>query len=269
MNGDRSSFIFGWPVTGRQVYHQSMTRAARTTTIPSDDQLLCERCGYVISGLPPGVNCPECGAPTEESAPDLRRLPAWEDPGNGRPEILRFLTTTLSVTFRPRAFYRSLVTRHAGRGAYGFAVVHWALSSLLLGVAVYLHARWFAAFAGMTTRVNPLIGVVMVLAVFFFLELTTSVAARLTHWEASYRGLRLPMPVVLRAMYYHAAHYVPVCAAACATVAGYQYLLARGGLPPESATTYLYVLCAEVIVAAFYLFKTYWTAMRNVMYANR
>ena len=34
-------------------------------------------------------------------------------------------------------------------------------------------------------------------------------------------------------------------------------------------TPYLYVLGAEVIVAAAYLFHTYWIAMRNMMYANR
>jgi len=31
---------------------------------------------------------------------------------------------------------------------------------------------------------------------------------------------------------------------------------------------YLYVLCGEVILAAGYLFMTYWTGMRNLMYAN-
>ena len=33
--------------------------------------------------------------------------------------------------------------------------------------------------------------------------------------------------------------------------------------------TYLYVLSAEVIAGAFYLFWTYWIGMRNMMYANR
>ena len=47
------------------------------------------------------------------------------------------------------------------------------------------------------------------------------------------------------------------------------FLAARSVLDPASATTYLYVLCAEVIVAAAYLFHTYWVGMRNIMYANR
>ena len=50
------------------------------------------------------------------------------------------------------------------------------------------------------------------------------------------------------------------------TVVGYRLTLAH---TPGTATRYLYVLCAEVIVGAAYLFHTYWIAMRNMMYANR
>ena len=70
-------------------------------------------------------------------------------------------------------------------------------------------------------------------------------------------------------MHYHSAHYLPVGLAAVATVLGYQFLLARSICSPYSATTYLYVLSGEVVVFAVYLFMTYWTAMRNLMYANQ
>ena len=70
-------------------------------------------------------------------------------------------------------------------------------------------------------------------------------------------------------MHYHAAHYLPVALVAFATVAGYQWMLERRFVGPETSAKYLYVLCGEVIVGAFYLFHTYWIAMRNMMYANR
>jgi len=70
-------------------------------------------------------------------------------------------------------------------------------------------------------------------------------------------------------MYYHAAHYLPVGLVAAVTVVAFVELLSRGTLGVEWYTRYLYVLSAEVVIAAFYLFKTYWTAMRNMMYANR
>jgi hypothetical protein len=52
------------------------------------------------------------------------------------------------------------------------------------------------------------------------------------------------------------------------TVGGYQVLLAGGILTGLSATRYLYLLCAEVVLAAGYLFVTYWKGMRNLLFAN-
>jgi hypothetical protein len=97
----------------------------------------------------------------------------------------------------------------------------------------------------------------------------TWLAARLTTWEATYRGIRLPVAVVLRGMYYHTAHYVPVAVVAFATVSGYWLLNRARVLDLTTASTYLYVLCAQVIACAAYLFHTYWIGMRNMMYANR
>jgi hypothetical protein len=99
---------------------------------------------------------------------------------------------------------------------------------------------------------------------------TTWLAARLTAWEAAYRGLRLPLRVVKRGLYYHAAHYVPVALLAVAVVFGYRWLIAAGCVNIfESMQRYLYSLAGAVIVSAGYLFKTYWIGMRNMMYANR
>jgi hypothetical protein len=61
---------------------------------------------------------------------------------------------------------------------------------------------------------------------------------------------------------------LPVALGAAITVYGYRFLDSRFILQPDSATTYLYVLCAEVIVFAAFLFHTYWIGMRNMMYAN-
>lgn len=45
------------------------------------DVLLCERCGYVLSGLPEQGACPECGKAIAESLPSARRLKF--DPASG------------------------------------------------------------------------------------------------------------------------------------------------------------------------------------------
>lgn len=239
-----------------------MTRAA----IPAEDVMLCERCGYVLAGLPGGSNCPECGTSISESDPALRHLSAWEDPADDRPEIVRFAATSAEVIFMPRRFYRGLATRHGGHQAFLFAVVHWAISALLLSAAINRHLRWSGEFGRFTDHSDFFVMAILFIGVFIVLESSTALAGRLTYWEASYRGLRMPLTVVLRSMYYHAAHYLPVCAAVFATVAIYQHYLWRG---TGSPVTYLYVLCIEVLLAAVYLFKTYWTGMKNVMYANR
>jgi hypothetical protein len=47
-----------------------------TTPLPTPDEyvLLCERCGYIIEGLPTESTCPECGKPIAESLPERRIL---------------------------------------------------------------------------------------------------------------------------------------------------------------------------------------------------
>jgi hypothetical protein len=98
---------------------------------------------------------------------------------------------------------------------------------------------------------------------------TTWAAARLTAWEAAYRGIRLPLDVVRRGMAYHSAHYFPVALLTLMTTSGYSALLRLGVWTEQTLPTYMYVLCAEVIIFAAYLFQTYWIGMRNMMYANR
>ena len=242
-----------------------MTHVA--TVVPAETDLLCESCGYTLNGLPSDANCPECGRPLLESAHSKRRLPAWEQDRN----LWNFLATSAEVTFRPTQFYKTLATRRQIEPARQFATVHWIITSALFAAAAYGHLHWYLE-TGWTwiglRRANWYQAGGLFVLTFAVLRVVTYIAARLTNWEASYRGLRLPLNVVLRGMYYHAAHYLPVAAGAAITVYGYQWLSHRMLVPPESVTTYLYVLCAEVIVFAAFLFHTYWIGMRNMMYAN-
>ena len=238
-------------------------------TIPTESDVLCESCGYVLNGLPPGSNCPECGKPTADSDPALRGPTAWEQSAaDGLTSGTAFLATSAAVLFRPSRFYRTLATRADTRQAVLFAYIYWGLASLLLAVAAYAHATWFI-FGDPRTLVDTWKAVLLAVPTYAFIAGMNLLAARLTHWEASYRGLRLTLPVVRRGLYYHAIHYVPVAVVAMATVVGYGHLVRSGAVDATKTTTYyLYTLSGEVVLAAVYLFKTYWTAMRNMMYAN-
>ena len=116
--------------------------------------------------------------------------------------------------------------------------------------------------------VGAVVIIIFSLLAYGLLALTTSLASRLTAWEAAYRGLRLPRPVVQRALHFHSAHYLPVALLTFLTIWSNHVLIAKYPSIDEHAVHYLYLLCAEVILAAGYLFSTYWTGMRNLMYAN-
>jgi hypothetical protein len=245
-----------------------MTRVA--TIVPAESDLLCEGCGYTLNGLPEDSNCPECGKPIQESIGSARQVPKWERE-NGR-SVGTFLSTSADIIFRPTRFYKNLATRRDIKPARQFATVHWIVTSVLFGLAMYGHLGWYLTWgmSWMGLRGSPSLWIAAVLILITYLALhgITIIAARLTTWEAAYRGLRLPINVVLRGMFYHAAHYVPVALAVAVTVYGYQWF--ERTFPGKlSIDHYLYILCGEVILFAGYLFNTYWIGMRNMMYANR
>src|SRR5215212_9708813 len=115
-----------------------MTSAAGN--IPDESHLLCEYCGYTLSGLPENGMCPECGREIAQSLPTLRKEPSWE---TGREGFRAFIDTTIMVLFRPTHFYRTLVTRASVQSARRFAWIHWIVTSVLFGLTAQRHAIWY------------------------------------------------------------------------------------------------------------------------------
>jgi hypothetical protein len=243
--------------------------------VPELNDVLCEACGYVLNGLPQESRCPECGKPIVESAGANRVAPLWEI----KQDLRSYIRTSMQIIVHPTQFYRTTTVRGSTQLARSFATRHWWIAAVLFGLAGATHCDWYwqnilhSGSSTMSYAVRAgcfgLLLAVLTIAAYFSLDAITRLAAMLTNWEATYRGLRLPYDIVLRGMHYHAAHYFPVALLAAITVVGYGILYSWNVFDAFSATTYLYILSGEVILGAIYLFNTYWIGMRNMMYANR
>jgi hypothetical protein len=235
--------------------------------VPEETALLCEKCGYIVSGIPMDSLCPECGEPINESLPQNRQLSLWESARSG--SFGSFWRTTWQLIFTPGRFFRSLSPRGDKHRTVLFARWHLLLSCTLFGATAFIHGAWaWGDFERMEGMISFFFVMFFAILAWCLLNLTTALATRLTAWEAAYRGLRLPRPVVQRALHFHTAHYLPVAVVAFLTVWGHRVLIHKFPSMDQFGTGYLYVLCGEVILAAGYLFSTYWKGMRNLMYAN-
>lgn len=251
---------------------------SQAVSIPAASAVLCESCGYTLTGVDPTRACPECGNPISQSRAELRHAPAWENrahPGDSRRSVIgAWADTSANALFRPKRFFRHLSVPGDPAKSRRFRLTQHAIVAVVLGVATALHGGRFGFFGGLielpTDPAFPLVALGLAVVVMALLTVGTWLTVRLTVFEAGYRGLRLPRDVVGRALDYHAVHLLPPAALGLLLAAAYAWTDARD---PMLAATYvvyyLYALAGGVVVGACYLFKTYWTAMRSLMYANR
>ena len=249
---------------------------SRNASVPAETDILCEHCGYGLNGLPTDGRCPECGEPIADSTvEDGRAMSPWES-GEGSASQ-RFIRTTRQVIFSPANFFRHLQTRPPRDLSPSFASrQHW-LSSILFGLTGAIHAEIMGLFdfdflntSVVTHWLFVILSIpVLVVLVRLSLRVITSLASALTRVEGGYWGYRMPGPAVRRVMNFHTAQLLPVSLLALCTVATYSVLRRTDVLNGLYDVRYLVLLSIEVLIGAGYLFRTYWIAMKNIMYANR
>jgi hypothetical protein len=145
--------------------------------------LLCEKCGYVIEGLDPSGNCPECGKPIAESLPERRVGTPWQQsPGVG--SLVR--TWWMTMRHPVRTLDVMWFEEHPGLSP---AMASSAYSTIILAVFVLIGMIPGAIdpVSGMTDLVGTMIFTTSITAVIAFL--LTQVYFVLTLIEA--KGLRV------------------------------------------------------------------------------
>ncbi|HEX8323880.1 MAG TPA: hypothetical protein VF595_08190 [Tepidisphaeraceae bacterium] len=241
----------------------------RRDFVPEGNDILCEKCGYVLNGLPPEGHCPECGSPVALSTTQSpRHPPAWEA-GTDRP-LARFQFTAVSALLRPKRFFKTM-TAHgdAARAArFGRLAV---LPALLFNTkAIVMHTAVMHLSYGSPPRVVlPFILLLTPLLVTAGWAGMYFAVVRLTTLESGYWGMRLPRDVVARALCYNAVHVSAASLLPWGVTLLYLCMRIADEQSGQYMTVYLYTLSAAVVIAAVYLFSVYATSMRSLMYANR
>lgn len=109
---------------------------SKTAPIP-EDATLCERCGYILSGIAPEGRCPECGAPVRASLPEARPGTAWQQ----RSGVGSWLWVSWAVLRRPLAAFRAM-RPVADRRTWMLLWINLVIGSAVPGVMWVWVQRW-------------------------------------------------------------------------------------------------------------------------------
>ncbi len=159
--------------------------------------LLCERCGYVIEGLPHEGACPECGKAIAESLPERRVGTPWQ---RGPSMVSLFATAWFTV----RHPYGTLDVMRAGEaanrrlrfaynasagGLVGLGVLAWVVPMIFIPFVPGDKqspetAAWHVAFAGIACLLIAVVAYLM-------FEVFTEIETRGVRFFAARRGFRL------------------------------------------------------------------------------
>jgi hypothetical protein len=118
--------------------------AARGARIEPDNvgrRPTCETCGYELSFLTPGRQCPECGEDSDHSLSTTQHtIPKWES----KPGLRHWIDTSLTVLRRPHEFYHFMRLHVETNEQLWFARVHVILIGVT-GMAVFAALKWASA----------------------------------------------------------------------------------------------------------------------------
>jgi len=241
--------------------------------------LLCERCGYVIEGLPLGGGCPECGKPIAESLPGFRQGSPWQR-GPGKRAWLATAWQTLTA---PRRTAASLRVQSDVR--LGLFARHTAAASIVAAVIIMFGTPWVReAILGYSLRSElaqsisrpdvlaiAILGVAVILAgAGAAIILLSWIERRGIQFFSRRRGGRVT-PTIARVVIAHAAVGWPL-AVIGAILGGVtaEFLLLATRCDPGPLRTAILQLPWLLALPGFLFFEWFaYLGMRSMRFANR
>lgn len=231
--------------------------------------LLCERCGYVVEGLPREGKCPECGLEIARSLPERRKGTAWQQEPGWRGYLrtgwqvvrhpLRTLDEMRISEDRPSLLWMHLSVAGIIAGAQCAAL--FATASILM--ASENHIAWVAAGGLLGVGLGTVLGIV----VFSLLHILTAIEAGGLRFFGQQRGFRISPTIAWVVCAHGSVGWVLAAVGWTVAVVIVVVLTARSNLelPPMA-------LLAPLLAAVpgFLFFEVFaWLGLRRCRFANR
>ncbi len=232
--------------------------------------LLCERCGYVVEGLPAEGACPECGKPIAESLPERRTGSPWQQD----PCVRTLLHTWIATLAAPRQL---LDTIRVGddRDARLASIAAWyaVIPPCFVGVVAVLAGG--QSIPHLPHFWMPLAGCVGVVVLWACVRGLIWIECRGLRFIGHNRGFRTT-PALARTVTAHGAvGWVVVGLGLTLMILGPLGAVLSNRMLYEDVTTdrlgaAIFLLGFLMIAFGFLFFETFaWLGLRRLKYANR
>ncbi|MEZ6243750.1 MAG: hypothetical protein R3B57_11995 [Phycisphaerales bacterium] len=228
--------------------------------------LLCERCGYVIEGLEPSGNCPECGKAIAESLPERRVGTAWQR----KPSVLSFYDLAMATLLHPLGTLDAMrFSRTSGQlGATYAAIAAVGVAAGAFVASVNSFARPFDRVGVVGLVVAGVVAIVSWAISVVALMFLTWVETRGLVFFAARRGGRVT-PEVARAITAHGS-VGWVIAGIGAAVALFPMSRVEAAGHGTALDASVWAIGVLLVIAGFLFFETFaWLGLRRLKYANR
>lgn len=231
--------------------------------------LLCERCGYVVEGLPTEGACPECGKPIAESLPERRMGTVWQ---RNKPGLWTLARSWYACLVHPARTLDHMAPGLPTRGMRAWnastSAFLWMIGIIGPLVLVSINADIFYEEDVVPTLILLCI-VVIVSTTFVFagVLLLTEVESRGLEVISRQRGSRIT-PAIARRVCDHGGVGWVVCGGTVAVIGlgSTAWHTSTGDMLPG----WVYWFGLAVFGFGFLFFETFaWLGLRRLKYANR